>query len=313
MTDTLERLLACRPTELPIQLLTHLYMGRTVAFNGSLQCSATNRSVSDELSACVERTSKVCGSAVDELRRLMTTADKCSRIIDWFRRRRLNATTRWIFDDERRRFFEKMPDLIGDRLATKPTLPMFEAHRRCIARLDATVRPCWESTRAVCASASTITAKVVRVALADLEPTIQRVPDVRLIHYVRDPRAIAVSRKVVRVTFSTDDDRLSTESRLLCRTMLEDLRAKRLLERRYPGAILTVRYEDFTRDIVGTTERVFSTIGRPCRGRFGAGWTRSSTSRTRVDRWNPTELVASTLRWRPTPGRCASSAATSPP
>ena len=263
MTDTLDRLLACRPIELPIELLTHDYLRNGGAFSESRFCSTTNHSVSKELADCVEHTSTACANSADNIRRKMATADGCARIIDWFRRRRLgNTTTGWKFDvDERRRFFDEMPDLVGDRLATA-NLSEFVAHRRCIERLNAHVRPCWESSRAVCANATAVTAKVIRLALADIEPIIQRLPDVRIIHYVRDPRGIAVSRSLVNWTFSTVDVSAVAETRLLCREMLEDLRAKRRFERCYPGAVITVRYEDFSDDPIRTTERVFEAVGQ---------------------------------------------------
>ena len=110
---------------------------------------------------------------------------------------------------------------------------------------------------------------MIRAAIVDLEPTIQRIPDVRLIHYVRDPRAVAVSQALVTaLTFSVVDRRPTTEAQLLCQVMLDDLKAKRRLERRYPGAVLTVRYEDFVRDPKSVTRRVFDFVGQPVPAAF---------------------------------------------
>jgi len=58
------------------------------------------------------------------------------------------------------------------------------------------------------------------------------------------------------------------EARALCAQMREDLRARRHLDRKYPGALLTIRYEDFISDTHNVTRKVFEYVGRPVPARF---------------------------------------------
>ena len=87
-------------------------------------------------------------------------------------------------------------------------------------------------------SLSTVVAKVVRTSLAALERTLQRVPDLNVIFYARDPRAMALSRHVADLAFySKCDPRHSVvdEARLLCVQMRDVLASLKRLERKYPG------------------------------------------------------------------------------
>lgn len=164
-------------------------------------------------------------------------------------------------------------DVIDVDEKTVFVLSRFDAQRRCLDRLRSTVGRCLESSLSVCSStASTVAAKIIRPRLLDLEPTIQRVADIRVVHYVRDLRAVAASTVNVdgdSLTFSRVHRRnVVAESKLLCRRMLDDLRAKRRFNRIYPSAIITVRYEDFIADPTGTADRVFRHAGRPLPAEF---------------------------------------------
>ena len=261
ITSLLENILNCQiNVELfPIELLAHTFFQKSDGLRSAANCAAGFLSTR-ELANCVNHLGPICGT-LDDMRRSAAAADGCALIIDWFWWRRVESMDMF-HGDAKRMLSKAMPHL--NRIQLEAVLSRFMAHRRCIARLKSTCGWCWESARKSCANTSTVAVKVIRVALANLEPTIQRVPDVRLIHYVRDPRAIAVSRAVNTVsTFSGVDKSAVAESKLICEVMLEDLLAKQSLERRYPEAIITVRYEDFAADAVSTAEWVFDHVGRP--------------------------------------------------
>lgn len=115
-------------------------------------------------------------------------------------------------------------------------------------RVDAQIGRCRRKLRLLVAAKTLIVAEVHRTSFADLEPLIRRMPEVQIVFYVRDPRAIAVSRSDpnTRQTFvMTSGWKAVNESLLLCRRMTDDVEAKKVLERRYPGSIWTLRYEDF--------------------------------------------------------------------
>lgn len=132
--------------------------------------------------------------------------------------------------------------------------------------VDRSTRNCRDVLKSACRNKELIVAEIHRASMRDLEPLIQRMPDVHVVFYARDPRAIAVSRADPRTrqTYIHDEAKWSVfdEVKLLCRKMWCDLRAKRRLERRYPGSILTVRYEDFLRNPHGTVAQTYGQLLR---------------------------------------------------
>lgn len=132
--------------------------------------------------------------------------------------------------------------------------------------VDRNTRNCRDVLKSACKNKELIVAEIHRASMLDLEPLIQRMPDVHVVFYARDPRATAVSRADpdTRQTYLHDETLWSAtdEARLLCRKMWSDLKAKKLLERRYPGSILTVRYEDFILNPRGTAARTYGQLLR---------------------------------------------------
>lgn len=124
---------------------------------------------------------------------------------------------------------------------------------------------CQDVLRSSCSRANIVVAGIHRASMSDLELLIQRMPDVHLVFYVRDPRAIAVSRAdplTLQTYLNYDNWTAVNESEFLCRRMWDDLEAKKRLEGRYPGSILTVRYEDFILDPRGTVTRMYTQFQR---------------------------------------------------
>lgn len=174
-------------------------------------------------------------------------------------------------------------------------------HALCLSQLRPTLKECVLSAVGVCRRAMLTTLKLVRTMLEDLEATIQRIPDVHVIYYVRDPRAIATSRAEERtgLTMQAKVRTAVVESKILCQKMMEDIRAKRLLETKYPGSVVTVRYEDFVRSPLSHVREIFKTIGRPVPRNINE-WIRSKFNGTQDNgiygtvRVNP---VSTSLNW----------------
>lgn len=245
------------------------------------------------------RVAEHCAGSTDPNRRRVDVAKRrrCAETIAWLRAERPSALNGTV----EARLRADIPDVdildappssptvdYRNRTSTTVTTPATTAklpsesffdHFRCIDDLEAAVgQSCVEPAASMCSSARLIAVEAVRVAMAELEAVIARLPDIHIIHYVRDPRAIAVSRAVnTRMTFAAPvvepphivpslpmaDDSVVAESQVLCARMLADLQARRRLEARYPGAITVVRYEDLVANPNRTVEAVFKRVAAP--------------------------------------------------
>jgi len=118
-----------------------------------------------------------------------------------------------------------------------------------------------------------IIVKVIRAGLRFIEETMRRNPDLTVIHLVRDPRATACSQYELLKDEENDDAHRTRGLKLsvtdfavkLCSRILEDLRIKRRLEVTYPGAVMTVRYEDFVNEPHSTVKNMFEHVGHKIR------------------------------------------------
>ena len=106
--------------------------------------------------------------------------------------------------------------------------------------------------------------KVVRATMNSMRPLLRALPTLKVIHLVRDPRAVALSR----VKFDASGRGTSTlsikksgssvveEASLYCRHVIADIRSRLELEREFPGRIWSVRYEE----VVANPEQIFRDI-----------------------------------------------------
>jgi len=96
-------------------------------------------------------------------------------------------------------------------------------------------------------------------------------PDLRVIHLLRDPRAVVSSRLqahdesvIGRYSLSAavnSSERVRREAAIYCRTAVLDILVRHRLESKYPGRILTVSYENVVADLRRHAELVYRFLG----------------------------------------------------
>ena len=130
---------------------------------------------------------------------------------------------------------------------------MFNNYRSCIQngrhRVDA---HCTEVLRKTIIDRRLRVTKVVRATMDSMGPLLRALPTMRVIHLIRDPRAVALSR--IRFDDSgrgaytkyipKSESPVIAEALLYCHHVTADIRSRLALEREFPGRILSMRYED---------------------------------------------------------------------
>ena len=132
------------------------------------------------------------------------------------------------------------PGCIQKRLITTPDDP-FVKRQSCLDELQRTkILPCLTLLKRQCRNADIVVAKTIRLTMNQVEIMMKYDPFLKVIHLVRDPRAIMASRiqihNKIRSTLAHEIDNL-------CRDMLRDIDRANYLHRIYPDRIMELPYE----------------------------------------------------------------------
>ena len=146
----------------------------------------------------------------------------------------------------------------NESLVTDITDPKSEL---CLQELRKAAISCQHLINQGCNSKTIRVIKSVRARMDIVETLLQKHPDIKLIHYLRDPRAIAVSRKKLKLLSTITKDDIETEARLLCENIVTDITIKKKLEKLYPNNVLTIYYEKLAKDPVGNAKKIYEFLG----------------------------------------------------
>ena len=95
-------------------------------------------------------------------------------------------------------------------------------------------------------------------------------PDFKVIHLLRDPRGVVSSRRAMHESSvigrysldgRTESNTVRREAVVYCRTAVRDIRVRQVLEARYPGRILTLKYEDVVVGLRQHADLVYRFLG----------------------------------------------------
>ena len=175
------------------------------------------------------------------------------------------------FGEKPRERIEQCRRLLTNEISTaavgvdRTTARMFDDYHSCIQshrrRVDAN---CTGVLRKAIASRRLRATKVVRTTMESMRPLLSTLPNLRVIHLVRDPRAVALSRNrfdesgrgIYTKNIRNPESPMVAEASLYCHHVTADIRSRLALERDFPGRIMSVRYED----VVANPERRFRDV-----------------------------------------------------
>ena len=128
----------------------------------------------------------------------------------------------------------------------------FQIRQRCIDLIDEEFTQCREKVVTECGKHTVRAAKVLRMRMSVTENVLKADPDIRVIHMIRDPRAIMLSRVNVDLLGRKIGIDIKRESLILCRQLIEDYNERQRLEKVFPGSFLQIKYEDLAMNLVPT-------------------------------------------------------------
>jgi len=113
--------------------------------------------------------------------------------------------------------------------------------------------------------------KVVRATMDSMGPLLRALPGLRLIHLVRDPRAVALSRirfgesgcGAYTLHLPKSESQIVAEASLYCHHVTSDIRSRLALEREFPGRIKLMRYEDVLADPEQSFRDIYTLLEEP--------------------------------------------------
>ena len=163
-------------------------------------------------------------------------------------------------------------------------------YRRCLLALRAKAAPCINRLQAMCEKSTMRATKVVRPAMEVVPDLLRVIPHLKVVHLVRDPRDVSVSRMLMQSAHShlaelemrnshlwppavrahkgkPSMDRIASsvpiEAALFCNDVLADLTVYNAASKQYPQSFMRLRYEDYISNPAHYAAQVYRFVGLP--------------------------------------------------
>jgi hypothetical protein len=293
--------------------MAHHFLLSSKAFADYTSCLGPNIGKDRIIAQCVRYIAPLCGNTVET-----SLAEKCHIFLKYTRdvftenangiasmKQSLNQTTNRIPSSFVQILVDKLLQKLKDseeffdpRLLYK--LKWFISHKLCIEDIRESNQMCLSMAITKCHQSTIHVLQINRMKMEEVDLLLKKNPDLHVVYYVRDPRAIAVSRSNTKhMVKDITDIRPITEAYHLCHKMATDLEQFYLLQSKYPGAFQLVNYENLVRDPVGTANLMYSLFGKES----SPGWVAFAQRTMHVFGNDPENYVlkdaaANLVRWR---------------
>jgi len=161
----------------------------------------------------------------------------------------------------------------------------FMKYVKCLDDVRSKATKCDQVLTTICHNRKLIAIKTVRATMESVEDLLRRHRNLRIIHLIRDPRAVVLSRKRfgtssygIYSTFQNNKTMdLMKEAQLYCSTLIRDINKRKQLQNKYPGAIIEVVYEKFVQDLARNAKELYKFIDVPFTERISVWLKRNSS------------------------------------
>ena len=137
--------------------------------------------------------------------------------------------------------------------------PSVASYKSCMKPVEEAVTKCLPHLQKECDSHPVKAGKILRTRMHIMEDLIKEFPNIKVIHQIRDPRGVIVSRRKIPFLFSKNN--ITLEAQLLCNKMLDDIRTRKRLEKKYPDVFLETKYESLASNPVKAVEIIHAHAG----------------------------------------------------
>lgn len=120
-------------------------------------------------------------------------------------------------------------------------------------------KKCTDLLRKNCLQSKYVVIKTIRSPLHWLYELMEEIPNMKIIHLVRDPRAVLVSQHQFGECAQPNGG-MPGCSKFLCSSMEDDVTTFNMFEKLFPGRVTRVKYEDLATDPVATTRSLYNSI-----------------------------------------------------
>jgi hypothetical protein len=134
-------------------------------------------------------------------------------------------------------------------------------HELCVENMRRENLHCMQRSMQQCHEVNLHVAKVNRMRMEDVEGILAVHPDLIVIHYVREPRAVAASRIDRGLCMDRNNPDVVNEAKLVCQRMRDDIQQRKVLESKYPTSMMTLKYENLILDPMEQGKSMYKFIG----------------------------------------------------
>ena len=144
----------------------------------------------------------------------------------------------------------------------QPSHRQVSQYHTCMEGYKMLVERCRRRMKPICGNSTLRAVKTVRLNMETTLALMDRLPDLKVIQLMRDPRAVVLSRMNESSYFSLSSSNDSkSEARLYCMAALHDVIVRRQIEARRPGSTMQVIYEDFVASPTETATDIYKLLG----------------------------------------------------
>jgi len=134
-------------------------------------------------------------------------------------------------------------------------------YTNCRKGHKASVAVCLAGIQRVCRNATHRVSKVVRLTLDNFRSVLARLPNLKLLHLFRDPRAIMNSRLTTSWYQLPSDSAVHKDAVSMCNRIRYDLNCSVDMRQRFPDRFAVIMFEDLLEDLLGNTLNLYKYLG----------------------------------------------------